>query len=286
MLHPLLHLFHCSAGIGRTGVVAGAMELLKPGNNKTPPDIALQLRKTGCSKMVQTEAQFDTLVHLYDNIKSGHLNTSKGMIMGPTQGIQGHQAIQTLNNDCHGSADSNNSSSYVSSSGVKSVLLNAWNAVKSAVSGMLSSFGLHLCGQQGSDKPGRDIVMDMSSRPLPPIPADDDGSDYAQISFDAVPQGSAVLTDKSASEPIYATVNKHSPLSDAEQADINLWDDIQDSGETEAPPVPVYTDRTPLYTQTPENDPQEDSDYADPKELLFNQEQLLQRMMNERLKTL
>lgn len=63
---------HCSAGIGRTGVVAAAMELLKPGNNKTPLDIALQLRKTGCSKMVQTEAQFDTLVHLYDNIKSGH----------------------------------------------------------------------------------------------------------------------------------------------------------------------------------------------------------------------
>ncbi|MBT0385305.1 protein-tyrosine phosphatase family protein [Morganella morganii] len=63
---------HCSAGIGRTGVVASAMELLKPGNNKTPLDIALQLRKTGCSKMVQTEAQFDTLVHLYDNIKSGH----------------------------------------------------------------------------------------------------------------------------------------------------------------------------------------------------------------------
>lgn len=63
---------HCSAGIGRTGVVASAMELLKPGNNKTPMDIALQLRQTGCSNMVQTEAQFDTLVHLYDNIKSVH----------------------------------------------------------------------------------------------------------------------------------------------------------------------------------------------------------------------
>lgn len=63
---------HCNAGIGRTGVVASAMELLKPGNNKTPVDIALQLRNTGCSAMVQTEAQFDTLVHLYDNLKSGH----------------------------------------------------------------------------------------------------------------------------------------------------------------------------------------------------------------------
>lgn len=84
--------------------------------------------------------------------------------MGPTQGIQGHQAIQILNNDIYDSAGSNSPSSYVSSSGIKSVLLNAWNAVKSAVSGMLSSFGLHLSGQQGSDKPGREIVMDMSSR--------------------------------------------------------------------------------------------------------------------------
>ncbi|MDU3418476.1 MAG: hypothetical protein E7F33_10115 [Morganella morganii] len=89
--------------------------------------------------------------------------------MGP---IQGHQAIQTLNNDIYGSAGSNSSSSYVSSSGIKSVLLNAWNAVKSAVSGMLSSFGLHLSGQQGSDKPDREIVMDMSSRPAQPLPVD------------------------------------------------------------------------------------------------------------------
>ncbi|KKY68946.1 hypothetical protein OA40_06610 [Morganella morganii] len=90
--------------------------------------------------------------------------------MEPTQGIQGYQAIQILNNDIYDSAGSNSSSSYVSSSGIKSVLLNAWNTVKSAVSGMLSSFGLHLSGQQGSDKPGREIVMDMSCRPLPPLP--------------------------------------------------------------------------------------------------------------------
>lgn len=62
---------HCSAGVGRTSVVAIAIELLEPGNVNTPLDIALQLRKTGCSRMVQTEAQFDTLVELYDNIKSG-----------------------------------------------------------------------------------------------------------------------------------------------------------------------------------------------------------------------
>ncbi len=35
--------------------------------------------------------------------------------MGP---IQGHQAIQILNNDIYGSAGSNSSSSYVSSSGL------------------------------------------------------------------------------------------------------------------------------------------------------------------------
>lgn len=62
---------HCSAGIGRTSVVEIARMLLKPDNVNTPMDIALQLRKTGCSRMVQTEAQFNTLLELYDNIKSG-----------------------------------------------------------------------------------------------------------------------------------------------------------------------------------------------------------------------
>ncbi|MCF1265329.1 hypothetical protein LH673_07965 [Morganella morganii] len=93
--------------------------------------------------------------------------------MEPAQGIQGRQEIQTLNNDIYGSAGSNSSSSYISSSGIKSILLNAWNAVKSTVSGMLSSFGFLLSGQQGSDKPGREIVMDMSSRPLPSLPGMD-----------------------------------------------------------------------------------------------------------------
>ncbi|EMH4531708.1 TPA: hypothetical protein RG728_000302 [Morganella morganii subsp. morganii] len=73
----------------------------------------------------------------------------------------------------HGTAGADSQSSYVSSSGIKSVLLNAWNAVKSAVSGMLSSFGSHLSGQQGSDKPGREIVIDMSSRPALPLPGMD-----------------------------------------------------------------------------------------------------------------
>ncbi|MEQ5369186.1 hypothetical protein, partial [Morganella morganii] len=84
----------------------------------------------------------------------------------------GYQSIQTGNNDIYGSAGSNRSSSYISSSGIKSVLLHAWNAVKSAVSGMLSSFGSHLSGQQGSDKQDRKIVMDMSSRPELPLPVE------------------------------------------------------------------------------------------------------------------
>ncbi len=63
---------HCSAGIGRTGVVAGAIEILKPGNKNMPEEIVLQLRESGCSKMVQTNEQFNTLVQLYNDIKSGH----------------------------------------------------------------------------------------------------------------------------------------------------------------------------------------------------------------------
>lgn len=62
---------HCSAGIGRTGVVAGAMEILKPGNKNAPEEIVLQLRETGCSKMVQTSEQFNTLINLHKELKSG-----------------------------------------------------------------------------------------------------------------------------------------------------------------------------------------------------------------------
>ncbi|MBW5405356.1 hypothetical protein ACISK3_00025 [Morganella morganii] len=90
--------------------------------------------------------------------------------MGPAQGIQGYQTIQTLNNDIYGSTDGNSQSSYVSSSGIKSILSNAWNAIKSAFSNVLSAFGSHLGGQQGSDKPGREMTIDMSSRPAQPLP--------------------------------------------------------------------------------------------------------------------
>ncbi|MBW5405355.1 protein-tyrosine phosphatase family protein [Morganella morganii] len=61
---------HCSAGIGRTGVVAAAMEILKPDNKNMPEEIVLQLRETGSSKMVQTTEQFNTLVNLYKELKS------------------------------------------------------------------------------------------------------------------------------------------------------------------------------------------------------------------------
>ncbi|HCR3554170.1 TPA: hypothetical protein ON737_000126 [Morganella morganii] len=56
---------HCSAGIGRTGVVAGAIEILKPGNKNTPEEIVLQLRETGSSNMVQTSEQYNTLISLH-----------------------------------------------------------------------------------------------------------------------------------------------------------------------------------------------------------------------------
>ncbi|GAA0342791.1 hypothetical protein L9H26_12265 [Morganella psychrotolerans] len=240
--------------------------------------------------------------------------------MGPVQGTQGHQAIQTLNNDTYGSTGSSSSSSYVSSSGIKSILSNAWNAIKSAFSNVLSSFGNHLAGQQGSAKPGREITIDMASRPLPqipgkaaeseyaeisfgtaeqavvkttqellsrslpPIPVDDDGGHYAAANFDGESQELPVLRDESTSEPIYATVNKHAALSEAEQAKINLWEGITDGCGSEAPPVPGYTDRTPIYTQTPENDLRGESDYADPRELLFGEDMLRQRYMSEMMK--
>ncbi|HID7484259.1 TPA: hypothetical protein ACXHWU_001920 [Morganella morganii] len=352
--------------------------------------------------------------------------------MPSIQGAQTHQVPAHMNNDLRSTTGAVSQSSYVSSSGIKSVLLNAWNTVKSAVSGMLSSFGLHISGEQGSDKPGREIAMDIFPRPasplpvdvqfendiyessggniydsvyahtvsgrlsltgalyseieeplyeeigsnqaqtpppvnlsthpsllrlsgseieeplyeeigsdqaqtpppvnlsthpslsrlpgstpqnnpleesdydeiifdniernpvkteqelksssLPPIPADDDESNYEPISLDTAPQGTSELKDESTGEVVYATVNKHSPLSEAEKANINLWEGISDGCESKVPTVPERIKGTPLYTQTPENDPRRESDYADPKDLSFNKEQLLQRVINERLK--
>ncbi|EPL3704149.1 hypothetical protein NK491_002402 [Morganella morganii] len=156
--------------------------------------------------------------------------------MGPTQGIQGHQAIQILNNDIYDSAGSNSPSSYVSSSGIKSVLLNAWNAVKSAVSGMLSSFGLHLSGQQGSDKPGREIVMDMSSR-----------SAQSLAQLENTIYGSS---GENTYDSVYAHIGSGRPES--------LYASVDDSASVRAPVAPPVPDSPrpslsePLYSEVAE----------------------------------
>ncbi len=156
--------------------------------------------------------------------------------MGPTQGIQGHQAIQILNNDIYDSAGSNCPSSYVSSSGIKSVLLNAWNAVKSAVSGMLSSFGLHLSGQQGSDKPGREIVMDMSSR-----------SAQSLAQLENTIYGSS---GENTYDSVYAHIGSGRPES--------LYASVDDSASVRAPVAPPVPDSPrpslsePLYSEVAE----------------------------------
>ncbi|MEX9563572.1 hypothetical protein AB7Y15_06430 [Morganella morganii] len=156
--------------------------------------------------------------------------------MGPTQGIQGHQAIQILNNDIYDSAGSNSPSSYVSSSGIKSVLLNAWNAVKSAVSCMLSSFGLHLSGQQGSDKPGREIVMDMSSR-----------SAQSLAQLENTIYGSS---GENTYDSVYAHIGSGRPES--------LYASVDDSASVRAPVAPPVPDSPrpslsePLYSEVAE----------------------------------
>ncbi|MET4875871.1 hypothetical protein L9G70_00165 [Morganella morganii] len=189
--------------------------------------------------------------------------------MGPAQGIQGHQAIQTLNNDIYDSAGGNSSSSYVSSSGIKSVLLNAWNAVKSAVSGMLSSFGLHLNGQQGSDKPGRDIVMDMSSRPAQPLPGMDaqlENSIYessGENTYDSVyahigsgrPESLYASVDDSASvrAPVAPPVPGSSRPSLSEPLYSEVAEPLYEMIDEYQTPPPVPDSQRPLLRQTAEN---------------------------------
>ncbi|HDF2341671.1 TPA: hypothetical protein PC598_001222 [Morganella morganii] len=256
--------------------------------------------------------------------------------MGPAQGIQGHQAIQTLNNDIYGSAGGNNSSSYVSSSGIKSVLLNVWNAVKSAVSGILSSFGSHLTGQQGSDKPGREIAMDISSRPAQPLPDINEqfdnmlyGSNNDEDIYFEIDENASAETDDPANHIYedlngYRVVNDETGTAEADDPANHIYEDLDDyrrtgnvigsedrvlvcddtyaephdslkagsraeqegmGSEYESLHENIYSE---LYKpgdtiSTPENNPQGESDYADPKELQFNQEQLLQRIAGDKL---
>ncbi|WP_413483495.1 hypothetical protein [Morganella psychrotolerans] len=144
--------------------------------------------------------------------------------MGPVQGVQGHQAIQTLNNDIYGSTGTDSSSSYVSSSGVKSILSNAWNAIKSAFSNVLSSFGNHLSGLQGSAKPGREITIDMASRPAQSLPG-----------FDTQPENT--VYDSMGGDTSYASVYDHTGYTGTENIYASA-DDMADIRQPSAPRVP------------------------------------------------
>ena len=201
--------------------------------------------------------------------------------MGSTPGIEGCQAIRTLNNDIRGSAGSNSSSFYISSSGVKSILSNAWNAIKSAFSNVLSVFGNHLSGQQGSEKIGREITMDIASRPAQPL-----------LDMDAQLENSIY---ESSSEDIYDSVYEYigsgRPESLYSSIDESLYSEIdgslyeKTSKDQVPPPVPLSTH--PLFSRsfgsesepevmdsgehiysepysTPENDPRGNSDYDAP----------------------
>ncbi|MGJ7065331.1 hypothetical protein ABM016_08535 [Morganella morganii] len=153
--------------------------------------------------------------------------------MPSIQGAQTHQVPAHMNNDLRSTNGAVSQSSYVSSSGIKSVLLNAWNTVKSAVSGMLSSFGLHISGEQGSDKPGREIAMDIFPRPASPLPVD------VQFENDIYESSGGNIYDS-----VYAhTVSGRLSLTGALYSEIEepLYEEIGSNQAQTPPPVNLST---------------------------------------------
>ncbi|HEI9845530.1 TPA: hypothetical protein SLN72_002517 [Morganella morganii] len=224
--------------------------------------------------------------------------------MGQMQGIQGDHTIQTLNNDIYDSTGGNKSSSYISLSGIKSVLLNAWNAVKAAVSGMLSSFGLHLSGQQGSDKPGRDITMDMSSRSAMPLLGIDEQFDNMLDGSNNDETGTTEADDPA--NHIYEDLDDYRRAGNVIGSEDRVlvcddtyakpYDSLKADGRAEQEGMdPEYASlHENIYSEpykpgdtisTPENDPRGDSDYDTPWKSQPDQ-QLQQRRIRERLNTL
>lgn len=63
-------LIHCRAGVGRTGLLAGTMQLMKKNKSRSASDITLEMRKTGTQNMVQIPDQLQTLMAVEKSIRT------------------------------------------------------------------------------------------------------------------------------------------------------------------------------------------------------------------------